>query len=525
VSGLGYDPWQWTKEAVGTALARWHEGQQVVADWGLKHGIDLSISRHALNLTITLGALAVIGVFLVVWKKKRDRQLALLAVGDVAGRYSTNAAKRETSDGIFVHLVTGSVLAAVMIFGIGGWAATTELEGAVLGSGTVVVDSNVKKVQHPTGGIVAEIHVKDGDTVRAGDLLLRLDETLTRTNLQIVTGQLDELLIREARLVAERDGDLHVMVPPILQARSSETGLANVLRSEERLFQSRIAGLQGQKSQLRKRLVQLLAEIGGLTGQLSSKGREVVLMKSELDRLRPLEVGKLVPATKMTGSRRDAARLDGEQSQLTATIAQVRGKTAETELQLLQLDQDRLTDVMKELRETQSKKDELLERAVAAQDQLRRTEIRAPQAGTVHQLSVHTIGGVVMQGEPILLIVPEADALVVEARISPSDIDNVRQGQAAFVRFPAFNQRTTPEFVGNITTVSADLTREPSQPQNPPYFLARVAFSESELRKLGSLRLMPGMPAEVHIETPRRTALSYLSKPLTDQIALAFRER
>jgi len=438
---------------------------------------------------------------------------------------TSRLAKFEERDGITAYLVVGTVLAVLLIGGLGGWAMVAELEGAVLASGTVVVDSKVKKVQHPTGGIVAEIRVKDGDKVNVGDLLMRLDETATQSNLNIITKQLDELQVREARLLAERDGLDSVAFVGSIGGRINDPEIARIVASERTLFDSRRRGLAGQKLQLGERLKQLKAEADGMTSQLDSKSIETGLMKKELDRLVTLEDANLVPATKMTSTRRDMARINAETAQLVSSVAQAKGKAAEVELQLLQADQDRLTEVMKDVRDVQGKEGELLERKIAAEDQLRRVEIRAPQSGTIHQLSVHTIGGVVSPAEPIMLIVPEGDPLVVEAKASPTDIDNVRTGQAAFVRFPAFNQRTTPEFFGKITTISADLTRDPLQPQGAPYYLLRITFADRELSKMGELKLLPGMPAEVHIETPKRTALSYLTKPLTDQIALAFRER
>ena len=198
-------------------------------------------------------------------------------------------------------------------------------------------------------------------------------------------------------------------------------------------------------------------------------------------------------------------------------------KITETELQIIQVDHDMRTEVMKELREIQAKNAELMERRVAAEDQLKRVDIRAPQSGVVHQLAVHTIGGVINPAEPIMLIVPERDALVIEAKIAPQDIDHVRPGQQAFIRFTAFNQRTTPEFRGEVMRVAADVTKEAQT--NQAYFLSRIALSEPELKRLGHLNLVPGMPAEVYIKTTERTAISYLLKPLSDQVAKAFTER
>ena len=259
-----------------------------------------------------------------------------------------------------------------------------------------------------------------------------------------------------------------------------------------------------------------------MTGQQDAKSRELELINKELKGLETLWTKHLVPVTKYLATQREAARLLGERGQLMAQAAQAKGKIAETELQILGLDHDLRSEVIKDLRETQGKLAELSERRIAAEDQLKRVDIRAPQSGIVHQLAVHTVGGVVTQSEPIMLIVPEGDALVIEVRIAPQDIDQVHPGQPAFVRFPAFNQRTTPEFNGDVQRVAADITKE--QQTNQFYFIARITLSEPELKRLGQLKLVPGMPAEVHIKTTERTAMSYLVKPLSDQIARAFTE-
>lgn len=221
--------------------------------------------------------------------------------------------------------------------------------------------------------------------------------------------------------------------------------------------------------------------------------------------------------------RREQARLDGERGQLIAAAAQVEGKIVEVELQIIQLDQNMKTDVIKDLREAQAKEAELAERKIAAEDQFKRIDIRAPQSGVVHQMIVHTVGGVITQSQPIMLIVPEGDALVIEARLSPQDIDLVHVGQQTFIRFPAFSQRTTPEFEGRVTRVAADLTKE--QQSNLAYHVARISVADKDQGSAEIMRLVPGMPAEVHFRTTERTLLSYLLKPLQDQFALAFKER
>jgi HlyD family secretion protein len=437
------------------------------------------------------------------------------------------AAKTQTqagsSDSLRLYLISSVAVIALIIGGVGGWAATANLAGAVLAPGTVVVDSNVKKVQHPTGGVVGEIRVKDGDAVSENDLLVRLDETVTRANLQVITKQLDELAVRQARLKAERDGAAAVDIPLTLRGREAEALIADIIAGERSLFESRRSGRRSQRAQLRERILQINEEISGIARQLEGKTSEAMLVRTELVGLEELLAKKLIPFPRVTVAKRDIARLDGERGQLEAQMAQSRGKIAEIELQLLQSEQDLRTEIVKDLRESQGKESELEERKVAAEDQLKRVDIRAPLAGIVHQLSVHTVGGVVSPTEPLMLIVPGGDKLVIEARIAQQDIEQISIGQAAFVRLTAFNQRTTPEVDGVVERIAADLTRE--QQTGQTYFLAKVTISEEQLKKLGGARLVPGMPADVQIRTSERSALSYFVKPLQDQIAKAFKER
>lgn len=430
---------------------------------------------------------------------------------------------RIVSDRVTPHVLAGLATALALLCGFGGWAATTEIAGAVIASGTVVVEGYLKKVQHPTGGIVGEIHVKDGDLVKAGDVLVRLDETLTRTNLQIIAKQLDELAMRQIRLKSERDGADAVGMPTAFIGREQAEDVREIVAGERLLFASRRNGRVSQVAQLRERITQLKEEITGLAAQQSAKKREITLVQTELGGLEKLEHAQLTTTNRMTVMRRDLARLDGEHGQLVATAAQAAGKIAETELQLLQVEENFKADIVKELREVQTKEAEYVERRVVAEDNLKRAEVRAPQGGLIHQLSVHTAGAVINAADQIMQIVPLDDRLVVEARMEPQHIDQVKPGLDAFVRFTAFSQRTTPEINGTVQSVSADLARDAAT--NVSYYIVRIAFQEAELRRLGQLKLVPGMPAEVQIKTGDRTALSYLVKPLADQISRAFRER
>jgi HlyD family secretion protein len=421
------------------------------------------------------------------------------------------------------HLVAAIVVVSVLVVGVGGWAATAVISGAVVASGSVVVDSNVKKVQHPTGGIVGELRVRDGDRVHAGDVVVRLDETVTRANLAIVTKGLGEMMARKARLESERDGLDTITFPAQLVADAGDPDRAAAMDSESKLFNLRKTARSGQKAQLRERVAQLGEEITGLAAQQNSKSKEIALVERELAGVRDLWNKSLVQLTRLTALEREAARLDGERGQLVAAAAQAKGKIAETALQILQIDQDIASDVAKELREVDGKIGEFIERKVTAEDQLKRTDIRAPQDGTVFQLAVHTVGGVITAGDPIMLIVPEADNLSVEVKVNPQDIDQLQLNQKAILRFSAFNIRTTPEIEGVVTRISADTSTDQRTGQS--YYTVRIAMAAEQIERLGEVKLLPGMPVEAFMQTRDRTMLSYLIKPLHDQFLRAFREK
>lgn len=430
---------------------------------------------------------------------------------------------QDTSRSIKRHVLAGLIIVLVLGGGVGGWAGTMTLSGALIAQGQVVVDSNVKKVQHPTGGVVGELRVRDGDRVKEGDILVRLDETVTRSNLAIVTKGLDELYARRARLESERDGLQSIKFPADLLEREQDPAVGAILDGERKLFELRYSARTGQKAQLRERVEQLNEEIRGLKAQRESKEKETQLIGREKEGVYDLWKQKLVPLTKITQLEREEARLQGEAGQLIAQTAQAGGKISETELQILQVDRDLSSEVAKETREIDGKIGEFVERKVAAEDQLRRTDIRAPQDGTVFQSNVHTVGGVVTAGDAIMMIVPDADSLTVEAKVNPQDIDQVRDGQTALLRFSAFNQRTTPEIYGKVTRVSADTSSD--QRTGQTYYTVRVAMPADEVAKLGEVRIVPGMPVETFIQTGDRTMISYLTKPLHDQLMRMFREK
>jgi HlyD family secretion protein len=452
------------------------------------------------------------------------------AVGFLLDRNAANRPDESTEDltvrtgrSFENELRTGlRVLVVAALLG-GGWLALVPLAGAVVVPGNLVVQSNVKSIQHPSGGVVAEIKVSNGRRVAAGDLLLRLDATQVQANLQMVKKQLDELRGRIGRLSAERDGLDRPQVHPELAAHAAEPNVKSVLASEEALFAARLNARTSQKDILQGKIGQLGQEVSGLEAQVQSKAKQLELIAGELTGVQELYDKRLVPLARLTALQRETARIEGERGQLISAIAETKSKIGEAQLQIVRLDQDFRTDVVKELGETQGKEAELVERKVAAHDQLERIEIRAPTSGVIHQLSVHTIGGVIRAGDTIMEVVPDTDDLQIEARLQPKDIDHVRPGQTAFVRFSAFNQRTTPQLVGSVSFVSADTSRD--QQTNAPYFTVRIVLPDEERRRLGGLQLVPGMPAEVFMQTGSRTMMSYLLKPITEQMHRAFVEQ
>jgi HlyD family secretion protein len=424
---------------------------------------------------------------------------------------------------IRLHLMIGLGVVALLAVGLGGWASTAEISGALIAPGSIVVESSVKKVQHPTGGVVGEVLARDGDLVKAGDVVVRLDDTVTKANLAIVTKTLNGLWARAARLEAEQQGRDKIVFPAALLDHADDPDVRDVMASESKLFEVRTNGRTGQKAQFRERITQLKEEISGLEAQEAAKDQEIALVNKELTGVKTLYDQHLVQLTRLTTLERDGARLAGERAQYVAQMAQAKGKITETELQIIQVDKDMVSDVSKDLRETNDKIGEYVERKITAEDQLRRVDIRAPQDGMVEQSSVHTVGGVITAGDAIMMIVPQADDLQVEAKVNPQDIDKLQIGQKTLLRLSAFNQRTTPELNGVVTRVSPDVTTDQRTGQS--YYTIRVSMPPAEVARLGEAKLIPGMPVEAFVQTGDRTMLSYLIKPLHDQLMRAFRER
>jgi HlyD family secretion protein len=451
--------------------------------------------------------------------KLRKMKVANLGIG----RFKIATPSTSAGASIRRHIVIGSVLVAGLALGLGGWASTAEISGALIAPGTIVVDSNIKKVQHPTGGVVGEVRVHDGDRVKAGDILVRLDETVTKANLAIVTKGLNELYARKARLGAERDGADTLAVPRELAGNIDNPDVKEAMDSERKLFELRRKTRLGQKDQLQQRIQQLQEQITGLVAQQDAKARELGFIDQELTGVRDLWKKNLVQLNRLTALERDEAKIQGERGALIATAAEAKGRISEIQLQILQIDQQFSSDVAKELRETDSKIGEAVERKVTAEDQLRRIDIRAPQDGVVFQSTANTVGGVIAAGDSIMLVVPQSDTLSVEVKVEPKDVDLVAFGQPVVLRFSAFNQRTTPELNGTVQRVAADTNIDQRTGQS--YYLVRIAIAADEVERLGPVKLTPGMPVEAFIQTGERTLVAYLVKPLRDQLMRSFREK
>lgn len=417
-----------------------------------------------------------------------------------------------------------SVLVALLVFGLGGlWGTLTTITGAVIASGYVIVESNTRSVQHLVGGIVEKLLVKDGSIVRAGDLLVKLDETQMRAQVQIILTQIDELLVRQARVDAERTDATALVLPAALEARQGDAALQRIVALERVLLDSKLKAFDGQRGQLDERIRQINLENTGLEDQLAARKQQADLIAAELKDLEGLFARNLVPLSRVSGLRREQSKLRGDIGFLNSEIAKAKARIAETELQIIQMAQQRRSETTQDARDVASRLAEAQERRVVLEDQLNRVEIRSPIDGVIHQLAVFTIGGVVRPGETLMRVVPSNDELTFEVRIQPRDIDQVTIGQTASIRLMAANQPNLVNIEGKLATVSPDITIDAAQQLR--YFVGRVKASAEALDRPGVPKLQPGMPADVFIKTESRSPLSYLIKPIYDQAIRAFRER
>ncbi len=418
----------------------------------------------------------------------------------------------------------GLAAIAALAIGFGGWAGTARMSGAVVTAGNVVVSSDLRAVQHPDGGIVGEIHVGNGDRVAAGDVVLTLDDKLLSGSQVLVDDRLIAVEAQLLRLISERDGLDDLELSDELAARTNDPKVQRALATQRAVMQARRLSQEGEVAAFVERITQTEQEISGLEAQYAASIEEIELIDSELEGLTQLFEKGLTPATRITTLKRQRSGLLGNSGGLTSRIAVARGRISETRINILQLEKTFREQVMNEISALEVELDGLKERRAAAELQLTRVEIRAPADGIIHELGVHTVGGVVSPGETLMQIVPENDELVVTASVMPQDINNVSVGQAATVVIAAFDQHIAPRLEASVQFVSADLKTDPMT--GMPFYEARVALDDNAVETLADrqLSLLPGMPAEVYIETGERTLLQYLVDPLSKQIRTTFRE-
>jgi HlyD family secretion protein len=422
---------------------------------------------------------------------------------------------------VWPRVIVGTFTAGFLLIGCGGWAALAALQGAIIATGMVKVDQNLKEVQHRDGGIVKTLAIRQGDLVSEGQVLITLDEVQTKAELLIVRSQLAEALARRARLIAERDNLPNLEVP----GKIIELGPAapTLLMEESRLFNGNKRARESQKEQLQHSIAQSGEEIKGLQARLAAKAQEVELVGKEREKFIGLHAKGIIPNERVFTFERDWARILGERGEIQSSIARARARISELTVQMIAVDQNASTEAQRELRTVDARISELSERKVAIDDRLARAEIRAPVSGYVNELFMFTVGGVISPAAKLATIVPTGTDLRFEVKIVTADIDQVRAGQEARVRLAAFSRNDTPELKGRVTFVSPASTRDPAT--NLDHYVAQVELHSHEAEKIAAYRLVPGMPVEVFITTQERTAMSYLLKPLVDQANRAFRER
>ncbi|RDD62266.1 HlyD family type I secretion periplasmic adaptor subunit [Ferruginivarius sediminum] len=421
-------------------------------------------------------------------------------------------------------VIAGIAIILLAFVGMGIWAATAPLDSAAMAPGTVAVESNRKVIEHLDGGIVDRINVRDGQQVERGQLLVKLDATEAQANYDAVRQRLDSALARRARLMAERAEQPTISFPAELtERRGDSASVGEAIMGERVHFQARRRALEGQLALQEQKVAELREEIAGLKAQQDSTRTQVRLLEEELVGLRQLNEKGFFPKTELLAKEREMASLQGDIGSKQAGMARANERISEVRMQVQQIREDFNEKVVRDLRETEDEISELRQRLIVNKQKLDRTTITAPRTGTIQELAVHTEGEVIKPGEEIMQIVPSGDRMVVDAEISPTDIDTVSRGQGAEVRLTSYSSRVTPVLQGRVVTISAD--RIVKERENRAYYKARVEIPGEELAKLGERQLQAGMPAEVLIKTGERTMLDYLTKPLTDAMARGLIEK
>lgn len=419
-------------------------------------------------------------------------------------------------------LLFGFATLAALIFGFGGWSVFTTIDGAIIAPGQIEVAQNRQVVQHPDGGIVAEIAVTEGQTVKAGDLLLRLDGGLIRSELAIIEGQFTEVLARRARLEAERNDAETIDFAGQLTSLPDRAAVILAIEGQRRLFKARKDSLARQTEQLQKRGAQIMAQIDGVHAQQAAIVEQLSLIRQELTDQKTLQAKGLTQSTRVLALQREEAQLMGNAGDLASSVAQAQGRATEVDLEILRLAAVRREEANTQLRDMDSQEIELAERRRTLSDQVARLDIRAPVSGIVLGLAVTTPRAVIRPADPLLYLIPQDRPLIIAARITPIHRDEIHQGQSVKLSLPAFSARTTPQLTGHITVISADALSDPRTGQ--PYYRAEITLDSGEMARLDGQILSPGMPVEAYVETGAHTPMAYLLKPFTDYFGHAFRE-
>lgn len=433
----------------------------------------------------------------------------------------SDARKRFSTSG---PMTLGLITLLVLVGGFGGWAALTNISGAIIAGGRIEVDQNRQVVQHPDGGVVGEIMVEEGDTIELDQILIRLDGSRMRSELAIIEGQLFEILARRARLEAERDSADSLTFDPLLtEAMAWRVEVQSLMDGQQRLFEARGESIAQEVDQLQKRRGQIGNQVEGIEAQRVALTQQLALIERELTDQQSLLDRGLAQASRVLALQREQARLSGQVGELAAQKAQAEGRITEIDIEVIKLSTRRREEAITRLRDLQFNELELKEQRRALIERLERMDIRAPVSGVVYGLQVFTPRSVVRPADPVMYIVPQDRPLVIAARVDPTNIDQISVGQEVSLRFSALDQRTTPELFGTVNLISADAFTDENQ--GISYYRAEIILSEGEQAKLPEgVTLIPGMPVEAFIRTADRTPIAYLVKPFTDYFAKAFRE-
>jgi len=419
--------------------------------------------------------------------------------------------------------LTGNLLVGCFVLGLGTWSTFAPLESAAIAFGTVESESSRKTIQHLEGGIIKEILVADGDLVHAGQTLIFLENTKVSAEVEGLKGQLWDAIAREARLIAEQRGDERVSFPAELESAKKESpSIADVLSGQQTIFETRRQVFQSQIAVNREKRLQVEKEIEGLRAQATAATKRIGIVRDEAATVATLVEKGLERRPRLLNLEREAADIEGRRGEITAQISRAEQVISESQTNLLKLENDRQNEISQSLREAQSQIFQLRDRLQAANDQLARTAVKAPEDGVVTDLKVHTPGGVIGAGAPLMDLVPRQDRLVITARVRPEDIDVVRPGLEAEVNLLPYNQRRVAPLHGTVTRVSADRLLDKRTDQ--PYYATKIRVQDPRTAGHDAIKVIPGMPAQVFIKTGRGTVALYALKPLLDSFNNAFRE-